>query len=406
VTRAVYWRITRALQWLLIAVAIFPVQTVHASDNPIITQPTDFWFSYSETTQFTARTYDPPGYPSDPHLWLYNSDTGVLVAANDDYYGLQSNIDISLPAGNYRLRAGICCGNPDAWNTWNNTWNVQYELSFNGNPINTTTTTPETTTTWAPTTTSTEPTTTTSTTVPETTVPVTEPPTTTSTVVETTTTTTTAAPTVTSVIQTTSTTVTTVAPTVAPSTEAPIITTAPPVVIPPPASTTSTTTTVVSTSTSTSIPESTSPTTTVPEEVNDSTAVVDELVSSITELNSEEIDQLIDTIDIAELDTEVIGELLSNEVLVELTDAQTEALISSIAEADLTDEQAEQIALTLSEAPDGVKEEFESQINVFGGQFDSYVPTGSNVSVGVRRVIVAATAVVFAMPTPTTRVRK
>lgn len=392
-TRAVYWRITRALQWLLLVIAIFPVSTAKAeAETYTVTGANDLWFTYTEPSDFKVRTYAQQ-YGIDSMLWLYNSD-GVLLAQNDDYFGLDSWLEVPVQPGSYRLRTGVCCGNPDAW------YGTSYTLELNTAPTNT----PETTTTWPETTTSTEPTTTTSTTVPETTVPVTEPPTTTSTttstVVETTTTTTTAAPTVTSVIPVTPTvpveTTTTTAP-------LPIAPPATPPTLPP---TTSTTTTVVSTSTSTSTPESTSPTTTVPEEVNDSTAVVDELVSSITELNSEEIDQLIDTIDIAELDTEVIGELLSNEVLVELTDAQTEALISSIAEADLTDEQAEQIALTLSEAPDGVKEEFESQINVFDGQFDSYVPTGSNVSVGVRRVIVAATAVVFAMPTPTTRVRK
>jgi len=129
------------------------------------------------------------------------------------------------------------------------------------------------------------------------------------------------------------------------------------------------------------------------------------LVSSIDDLSTEEISELIDTIDVEELNVEVIEELFSEDVLVELTEAQAEVLIEAIAEADLTDDQAEAIAEALSDAPEAVKEEFESQINVFGGQFDSYVPTGSSVSVGVRRVIVAATAVVFAMPTPTTRVR-
>ena len=57
----------------------------------------------------------------------------------------------------------------------------------------------------------------------------------------------------------------------------------------------------------------------------------------------------------------------------------------------------------LTDAPDDVKEEFQDQINVFGGQFDGYVPTGSVVSVSARRAIVAATAVIFAMPAPVTR---
>ena len=55
----------------------------------------------------------------------------------------------------------------------------------------------------------------------------------------------------------------------------------------------------------------------------------------------------------------------------------------------------------LTNAPDAVKEEFEEQINVFGGQFDTYVPTGSAISVEARRVVVAAAAASFAMPTPT-----
>jgi len=69
----------------------------------------------------------------------------------------------------------------------------------------------------------------------------------------------------------------------------------------------------------------------------------------------------------------------------------------------LSDEQASALSEALTDAPDDVKEEFQDQINVFGGQFDNYVPTGSAVSVGARRVIVAATAVIFAMPTPVTR---
>lgn len=116
--------------------------------------------------------------------------------------------------------------------------------------------------------------------------------------------------------------------------------------------------------------------------------------------------ELIDTLNIEELNVEVIGELLSEDVLVELSDDQANALIALIAESDLTDEQAAAVAEQLNNAPEGIKSEFEDQINVFGGQFDNYVPVGSAIPVGARRVIVAATAVVFTMPTPTTRTRK
>ena len=86
-----------------------------------------------------------------------------------------------------------------------------------------------------------------------------------------------------------------------------------------------------------------------------------------------------------------------------LTEDQITTLVDVIASTDLTDEQAEEIAQALSEAPLEVKEEFEAAINVFGGQFDSYVPAGSTVPVRTRRALVAATAVTFAMPAaPTT----
>ena len=110
------------------------------AENFIITETTDVWFSYAEPTQFVAQTYEVAGYGSDPHLWLYN-EADVLLAANDDYNSLQSYLSIEVPAGRYRLRAGVCCGNPDAWNS-----GTQYELSFNGSGSTQTTSAPTTVT--------------------------------------------------------------------------------------------------------------------------------------------------------------------------------------------------------------------------------------------------------------------
>lgn len=418
--RAVFRRITQSLQWALIAIAIFPVPSAKADANPIITEITDFWFSYTEPTQFLAQTYQSPGFESDPQLWLYNDDTGELIVSNDDYVGLQSKIDLEVPAGNYRLRAGTCCWEPNVWRD-GVVWNIQYELSFNGNPVNTTTTIPETTTTWVPTTTSTEPTTTTTTIAPTTSVPVTEVPTTEAT-------TTTDSPTTTEITSTT------VADTVAPSTT-PTTSQSVETVAPPQTSLTPTTTlspffpTPLTTSSTSAPPTVTSaPTTTLPiiteptdspttstnppnEEITNpenptsdiSNEVVDELLSSITELSDEEITELVESIDVGALTEESISAVFSEEVLSELSDDQVTQLIDAIIPSELSDEQASALSEALTDAPDDVKEEFQDQINVFGGQFDNYVPTGSEVSVGARRVIVAATAVVFAMPAPVTR---
>ena len=411
-------------RWSLIALSIFPISSAKADANPIITEITDFWFSYTEPTQFLAQTYQSDTFESDPQLWLYNDDTGELIISNDDYIGLQSKIDLEVPAGNYRLRAGTCCWEPDVWRDGVN-WNIQYELSFNGNPVNTTTTTvPETTTTWAPTTTSTEPTTTSTTTAPTTTVPVTEVPTT----VETTTTTsTTSLP-----PETTSTTVAdTVVPSTMPTTTQPVGTVeVPQSSLPPTTTTTSPFFPTPLTTSSTSAPPivtfapTTTPTiTTEPTEpptpdtlppVETATEVIDnldelpaeELVSAITELSDEELTNLVESIDVSSLTEESISAVFSEDVLNELSDDQVTELIDAIVPSELSDDQALALSEALTDAPDSVKQEFEQQIDVFGGQFDTYVPTGSAVSVGARRVLVAAAAVSFAMPAPSSSSRK
>ena len=51
-------------------------------------------------------------------------------------------------------------------------------------------------------------------------------------------------------------------------------------------------------------------------------------------------------------------------------------------------------------ASEKVKKAFESQVNVFDGSHDDYVPSGSTITVAERRVIVAATTVLFVLPVP------
>jgi hypothetical protein len=86
-----------------------------------------------------------------------------------------------------------------------------------------------------------------------------------------------------------------------------------------------------------------------------------------------------DIISDGEVTVEVLDNLLNNENFDSLDAGTLEA-----------------ISVALSEAPEEVKEEFESQVNVFEGGFDSYVPTGSRVDVGTRRVVIAVSATVSA----------
>jgi hypothetical protein len=339
-------RLSRAALFFIgvIASALLLSSSVKA-ENIIVTQPTDFWFEYSEPTQFIAQTYMVDSHQSDPQLWLY-TEAGELVVTNDDYNGLQSYISTQVEPGRYRLRAGTCCHQPDVWRSFGD-WNIDYELAFNGAPASTVSVLP--TTTLPPATTTDPPRTTTTSTVPPTT---TTEQTTTTTEVSTTTTTTTLAPVVSS---------TTVAPATTllqttTSTFAPYTTTTMP-------------NTSVPTTTTLPIPEPTLPT-----PIPTSTSTIP---PNITEEQATEI-------------------ALNPEVLATITEEEATQVFEALVIEDLTDDQLEELVASVQEAPLGVREAFDSTVDIFGGGLDSYVPVGSNVPVSTRRTLVTLAAVTMA----------
>ena len=398
-------RVTSCFLWVVLTfLGLYPSSPAKA-ENLIITEPTDIWFDYSETTQFIAQTYMVTGYNSDPQLWLY-TEAGVELISNDDYNGLQSYISIEVPAGRYRLRAGTCCWQPDVWRTGGG-WNLQYELGFNGvGSTQTTSTIPQTTvpqTTVPPTTTSTlAPTTTTSSTTTSTTTSTTS------------TTTTTLAPTTTTTSTTTtsSTTTTTVEPpttTELPTTTSTTSTTVPETTttISPVTGTTSTTTTTLapvptttstSTSTTTTVPDTTT-TTVPPEDVLVVDPEVTALLGAINNLPQSEIAAAVDNIIEQGVSADEATALATNpEVLQSVTSEQATEIFDAVEVSDLSDAQADQLIEAVQNAPEEVKAAFEEQINIFGGKFNKYVPIGSKINVGQRKVLVAATGVLFMAP--------
>lgn len=68
--------------------------------------------------------------------------------------------------------------------------------------------------------------------------------------------------------------------------------------------------------------------------------------------------------------------------------------------SELTEEELEELIAAVQEAPPEIREEFEATVDLFSGSFDSYIPLGSNIDVGTRRVIVAASTMVFVVPAP------
>ena len=368
-------KIRRSL-WLVFApVAVLSLFAPSASaNNPIVIEPTDFWFDYAEPTQFIAQTYMSDGYPSDPMLWLYDEQNNLL-AQNDDSFGLQSYISYAVPAGRYRLRAGICCGDPNAWRT-NGGWNLQYELGFNGVGQTSTTTSTSTTTTTTSTTTTT---TTTTTTLPATTT--TQTPTT-----------------------------TTSEPAVYTST-----TTQPPVTtsaVPSTTSTTTSTTTLAPTSTTTTIATSTETTTPTTVPATEQLATILDNVGAVEinaivnilempDISQAEVASAVQQILEQEITSEQATELATSEKVLSSIDAeQASAIFDAIDINNIDITQAAAIVEAVQNAPVAVRAEFEDKIDVFNGKTDTYIPLGSSVNIGVRRVLIVSASFMIAIPAP------
>lgn len=120
---------TLATLWLILATLAYGLVASPASgsQNNYVDRTQDFWINLPEQGELHLWTdlcddTTAPWCPGtvDSMLWLYDG-TGTLLTANDDSftehtggYSLASTIRISLPAGEYRVRAGVCCGDPAA----------------------------------------------------------------------------------------------------------------------------------------------------------------------------------------------------------------------------------------------------------------------------------------------------
>ena len=95
----------------------------------------------------------------------------------------------------------------------------------------------------------------------------------------------------------------------------------------------------------------------------------------------------------------------SGEVLESITGDQATEIFDTLPIDEISDAEAVALVEAVQDAPEEVKEAFEGEINIFAaGNVDTYIPIGSEVPVGTRRVIIAATAVVVAAaPAPAFR---
>jgi len=276
-----------------------------------------------------------------------------------------------------------------------------------------------------PTTTTVQETTTTTSSLPQTSVPstTTEPPQTTTTIPET-------VSTVTSTSSTTTSTSTTVAPTTTTTVYVPPATTttvpetttttttepelAPTTTLPPPLETTTTTSTNPPTTTSTVPPVTTSQpdvTTTLQAPTDEPEPLTQtELLNTLealSEASTEAIEAIVDSVLSKDLDTSQATLLITSPAVLEnITTAQAEQLFNEIAPTELSPDEAEAVVAAVQEAPEEVREAFESTLNIFQGFADTYVPLNSTVPVSTRRALIALGAVFLTVaPAPARRIR-
>jgi hypothetical protein len=130
------------------------------------------------------------------------------------------------------------------------------------------------------------------------------------------------------------------------------------------------------------------------------------LVEALAELSPEQVEQVIESLLAEEPSEEQATALASSpEVLAVISTEQAQQIFEVLDVGALTDTQTEELIAAIESAPTEIREEFEDTIDIFGEGLDDYTPTGSNIPVGERRTLIAAT-VGITLAAAGTRIRR
>jgi hypothetical protein len=83
---------------------------------------------------------------------------------------------------------------------------------------------------------------------------------------------------------------------------------------------------------------------------------------------------------------------------------QATEIFATVDISAVTEEEAAQLVEAVQSAPTEVREAMESEINVFQGAIDTYVPIGSSIPISTRRVLIAMAACAMVAPVSIRRV--
>ncbi len=139
-------------------------------------------------------------------------------------------------------------------------------------------------------------------------------------------------------------------------------------------------------------------------------AVIDAVITE--DITAEQLEAVLDVLESDTVSEEQVAEVVdkliengvtedqatelatSSKVLESIDTTQAEAIFEAIPVGDLTQEQEAALVAAVTDAPQEVKETFEATIDIFGEGLDEYVPVGSQVDVGSRRTLIAASTAV------------
>lgn len=129
------------------------------------------------------------------------------------------------------------------------------------------------------------------------------------------------------------------------------------------------------------------------------------LVDNLSDLSEAEIVAAIETILETGLNEQEATLLATNpDVLAVVTQEEAIAIFDAIDLSKLSEVEALALVAAVQDASAEVREAFESEIDIFAGSSDTYVPLGSSVPISTRRVIIASAALVITgTPAPTRR---
>ena len=130
------------------------------------------------------------------------------------------------------------------------------------------------------------------------------------------------------------------------------------------------------------------------------------LVEALAELSPEQVEQVVESLLAEEPSQEQATALASSpEVLAVISTEQAQQIFEALDVGALSDAQTEELIAAIESAPTEIREQFEDTIDIFGEGLDDYTPTGSNIPVGERRTLIAAT-VGLTLAAAGTRIRR